>query len=101
MTDAMDDPNVPPTQPSSTPGISDPPGFVDAFYAETYADIDHISRPHLKPRGRRVFGPFRTYQSAQWRAEQIVPCTHYSVLKYRVRESADLEWQDPIATSGN
>lgn len=54
--------------------------LTELFYCETYKDTDQVVKPHLKPRGAHVTGPYRTYAAAQQHGIQS-PCSHFTVSK--------------------
>ena len=55
-----------------------------SFSVITYRDIQAITDPTYKARGRRVHGPFASYGDASLYAEQM-NCTHYNIEKIMVK----------------
>ena len=63
------------------------------FYVTTYEDVDAIVNPRLKARGRRVFGPFSTYEAAlQHGAES--GCSHFEIEEKHLGRDMDIPFLD-------
>lgn len=59
------------------------------FYVTTYEDVDAIVNPRLKARGRRVFGPFSTYENATQHGVES-GCSHFDIEKKFVGRDMDI-----------
>ena len=64
-----------------------------AFYYHIYVDADQIIRPWLKPRGERMGGPYRDYETAEREARKQ-PHTHYSISKVTVRAGIQIPFKE-------
>ena len=65
----------------------------EAFYVTTYVDAEAIVTPHLRPRGKKVYGPFAGYMEAMEYGKRQV-CTHFEVTRKYVRPNISIPYLD-------
>lgn len=65
----------------------------ELFYLETFEDMDQIIKPHLSPRGRRVTGPYSTYDAAN-QAGVDSGCSHFSISKSFLGRETEVPFLD-------
>lgn len=70
-------------------------GWVDAFYVDSFIDVQALTDPKFAPRRKATNGPFPTYQQAAEYVPQHRPeATHFTVNKMVVKGDL-VKWYNP------